>query len=319
MGMSFLTPWAALVGVAVVLPLAAFFLGERRLERVRAALRLPPPPQVRRRLVPAALVLVAALVAAAAAQPTVDRGSVARARPAAEVFVALDTSRSMLGASEPQSATRLARAKRAAIALREELPGIAVGAASVTDRALPHLFATTDAQAFRATVERAIGINRPPPSARLGTATTLAALESFATLNFFTPEIRSRFVIVLSDFESVPFSAARVATALREGGVELTFVRFGSETERIFGDAADAGWTPEPRAAEYADLISEATGGPVFGEDEIADVADHVRTGVESSLRVRTEEEHDTLELAPWLALAAVVPVAYVVRRRNLP
>jgi hypothetical protein len=319
MGLSFLTPWAALVGLVVVLPLAAFALGERRLARVRAALRLSPPPPLSRRLVPGALVLVAALVAAAAAQPTIDRGSVARARPAAEVVVAIDTSRSMLAAAEPQSATRLARAKQAAIELREELPGIAVGAASVTDRALPHLFATTDAQAFRATVERAIGINRPPPSARLGTATTLAALESFATLNFFTPEIRSRFVVLLSDFESVPFSAARVATALREGGVELSFVRIGSETERIFGDAADAGWVPEPRAAEYADLISEATGGPVFGEDEIADVADHVLTGVESSLRVRTEEEHDTLELAPWLALAAVVPVAYVVRRRNLP
>jgi hypothetical protein len=316
---SFLTPWAALVGLVVVLPPAAFALGERRLARVRAALRLAPPPRVRRRLVPVALVLVAALAAAAAAQPTIDRGSVARARPAAEVFVAVDTSRSMLAAAEPRSATRLARAKRAAIELREELSGISVGVASVTDRALPHLFATTDAQAFRATVERAIGINRPPPSARLGTATTLAALETFATLNFFTPEIRSRFVVLLSDFESVPFPAARVATALREGGVELAFVRFGKETERIFGDPADSGWTPEPRAAEYADLISEATGGPVFGEDEISDVADHLLTGVESSLRVRTEEEHDTFELAPWLALGVVVPLAYLVRRRNLP
>ena len=40
MGLSFLTPWAALVGLVVVLPLTAFTLGERRLAGVRAALRL---------------------------------------------------------------------------------------------------------------------------------------------------------------------------------------------------------------------------------------------------------------------------------------
>ena len=319
MTLSFLTPWGALVGLAVVLPLAAYALGERRLARVRDALRLPPAPATRRRLVPAALVVVGTLAAAAAAQPTIDRGMVVRARPAAEVFIALDTSRSMLAAAEPRESTRLVRAKRAAIALRDELPGVAVGVASLTDRALPHLFPTTDAQAFRATVERVIGINRPPPSVRAPTATTLAALETLATLNFFTPEIRSRFVVLLSDFESTPFAAARVGTALREGGVELTFVRFGSETERIFGSAADAGYSPEPRAAEYADLISEATGGRVFGEDEIGDVAEHLLDAVEDSLPARTVEEGGTLELAPWLALGIVVPLAYVVRRRNLP
>jgi hypothetical protein len=319
MPVSFLTPWAALVGLVVVLPLAAFVLGERRLERVRAALRLPPAPLLRQRLVPAALVLVAVLAAAAAAQPTIDRGSIARARPAAEVFVALDSSRSMLASAEPQAATRLARAKRAAIALRDELPGISVGVASFTDRSLPHLFATTDVQAFRATVQRVIGVNSPPPSARQPTATTLGALASFATLNFFTPEIQSRHVVLLSDFESTPFSAARVGTVLAEGRVEVAFVRFGNETERIFGVAADAGYTPEPRAAEYADLISEATGGRVFGEDEITEVADHLRAAVESSQRVRMVEERGTLELAPWLALGVVAPLAYLIRRRNIP
>jgi hypothetical protein len=123
----------------------------------------------------------------------------------------------------------------------------------------------------------------------------------------------------LSDFESNPFAAALVGAVLQEGGVELTFVRFGSETERIFGSAADAGYTPEPRAAEYADLISEATGGRVFGEDEIGSVADHLRGAVESSLPARRVEETGTLELAPWLALGIIAPLAYVVRRRNLP
>ncbi len=319
MPLSFLTPWAALVGLLVVLPLALFVQGERRLARVRTALGLPAPAPLRRRSVAVALALVGALTAAAAAQPTIDRGSIARARPAAEVFVALDTSRSMLASSGPREATRLARAKRAAIALREELPGVAVGVASLTDRALPHLFATTDVDAFRATVERAVGINHPPPSERQPTATMLGALGAFATLNFFAPEIRSRYVVLLSDFESRPFSAARVGTVLREGGVEATFVRFGSETERIFGSAADAGYTPEPRAAEYADLISEATGGRVFREDDVAALAGHLRTAVESSERVRIVEERGTLELARWLALAAVAPLAYVVRRRNLP
>jgi len=317
--LSFLTPWAALVGLAVALPLAAFLRGERRTERVRAALGLPQPIGRRGRLVAPAVVVIAALLAAAAAQPVVDRGTVVRTRPAAEVFVVLDTSRSMLAASSPRAPDRFTRARQAARELRERLPEVPVGLASFTDRVLPHLFPTTDAEVFRATLERAMGVDKPPPSVRRATATSLEALTSLATLNYFAPEGGSRHLVLLSDFESAPFAPPRLGTVLQEARIVPVFLRFGNETERIFGEAADARYAPDPRAPDVAEALARASGGRAFGENRVREAAAAVRAAVESGASTRRVEERGTLELAPWLALGVVVPLAFVLRRRNLP
>ncbi len=126
MHVTFLTPLAGLVALLVALPLAAMLLTERRVSEVRRALRLPEP-RASKPLAAIALVVLAALLGLGAAQPAVDTTEERLARADAEVYVVIDTSRSMLAASGAGDQTRFERAQTAALRLRSELPEIPIG------------------------------------------------------------------------------------------------------------------------------------------------------------------------------------------------
>ena len=84
-----LTPAAALVGLAAAVPLAAWLVGERRVRRVRAALSLRPPTRGTW-WAPAAIAATLALVAVAAAQPVLaSRGGHASIRTG-QVFIVVE-------------------------------------------------------------------------------------------------------------------------------------------------------------------------------------------------------------------------------------
>src|SRR2546423_621322 len=144
MSISFLTPRAALVGLAVVLPLAAFVIVELRSGRLRGELRLQAKRRVSHLPIVLSIVVFAALIAAASAQPVVERTATRYARTDAEAFILVDTSRSMLATEGPGKRTRFERAREAARELRAAIPEVPVGLASMTDRVLPHVFPTTD-------------------------------------------------------------------------------------------------------------------------------------------------------------------------------
>jgi hypothetical protein len=317
MDVSLLTPLAALVGFLGVLPLAALAAGERRARRVADVLSLAPPRRRRAAVVAAALVATAALVAAAAAQPVVERGAVERPRPSAEVVVVLDVSRSMLARREPAQPTRFDRAQAAALELREQLPDVRVGLASFTDRVLPHLFPTTDVRAYRSTLLRATGVDRPPPSVKKVVGTSLGALGALATRNFFDRRTDARVAVVLSDFESEPWAPAELGALLAKERVRLVLVRVGDASERIFETAEDARYAPDPRAGEAVRRLAAVGQGAAFGEGDVDEAAAAVRAAVARAAPVLVTEERDAIELARWLALAALLPVAFVVRTRN--
>src|SRR5207249_9086469 len=129
---------AGLVVFAALAPLAGWYVAERRAARVRATIGLDAPIRPGRVVVPAALALVFALLALAASQPVVaSRHRTAVSRDA-DVFLVLDTSRSMLAARSPGSPTRFERARAIARTLLRELPPAPIGLASLTDRVLPH-------------------------------------------------------------------------------------------------------------------------------------------------------------------------------------
>src|SRR5205814_959663 len=117
-----------------------------------------------------------ALLIVAAAQPVLRRAEARSIRTDAELFVVLDTSRSMAASASPSSPTREERAKRFAIAFRSALPGIRSGLASFTDRLLRHLLPSDDIATFDGTVDQAMGIERPPPSGPLSLASSYATL-----------------------------------------------------------------------------------------------------------------------------------------------
>ena len=310
--MTFLTPLAALVGLAALAPLAAAFAGRARVGRVRRVLRLSPSPPDR--LAVGLVVLVPLLLALAAAQPALSRRSGERVRADAAVTVVVDISRSMLASRDPSGPTRLARARADAIRIRAGLPGVPVGLATLTDRALPLLFPSTDAAAFDSTVRAAIRDEEPPPLELAPNATTFAALSALGTDGFFAPTLKKRVVVLLTDGESQPFDAAATGAAL---GAPVVVERIWNASERIYrGGAADASYRPDPAAgALVAQLVSSTRGTVASGAGAAA--ADVRRDLGAGPTRAGAGAVAQT-PLAPYVALAALVPLGLLLRRRTL-
>lgn len=317
--LTFLSPSGGLVALAVVVPIAALMLAERRVARARVLLRLAAPGRQGWRTIVAALAAVPLLLGVAASQPAVRTRHGTRLRTDAQALYVLDVSRSMLAAAEPRGRTRLARARQAALRLHSELTQIPSGVATLTDRVLPDLFATGDAAAFASTV-RHLGIEQPPPQSIAVNATTFAPLADVATQGYFAPVARRRLLVVLTDGESQAFSAAEVARALRSGpGVSLVLVRVWAEGERVFGPSGQPeSYLPDPQSGQALASLAAATGGRVFAERDLGAAATFAHSALGTGPTTARGREVRTTPLAPYLAAAALVPLLIVLRRRNV-
>lgn len=319
MTVTFLTPVGGLLALGALVPLVGLAAAVRRAGRVRATLALPPRPG-RRLLVPVAAAIAAALLLGlAAAQPVLARTTTLAVRTDAEVFVALDVSRSMLASRGPGGATRLARAKLVANELREELAGVPVGVASVTDRILPHLFPSADEDVFRTTLARAIGIEQPPPRAAFSrNATSFDSLADVATRRFFSPEAQQRLLIVLTDGESEPVTAGRVGRLLRRASVETVFVQLWHPAERVYTSGrAEPQYRPDPAGRTLLEALAVASGGAVYSEGETSRAATKSRELLgEGPTRAEGVREARS-GLAAYLALAALLPVGLLLARTD--
>lgn len=313
MDVSFLSPNAALIGLAVAIPLAASVLRERRYRHVRRTLRLEEP-RARCRL-PAAVALSVAfgLLAAAAAQPVARVESEVERRTDAEAFVLFDITRSMLAARSPDSPKRIERAINAAVELRRQLPDVPFGVGSLTNRPLPHLFPSVDAEQFERVVREAIGVNRPPASEAglFGISTDFQSIEAIATDNWFSPPATKRLVVLLSDGESDPFAVRHLVNALDRAGVDLVLVRFWERRERVWSvDRTAEAYRPlEGALVRLSDLAALTTGGRIYGEGEIDAAAAAARRYLGRGPVVPVKALGRTVSLAPYAALAACIPI----------
>jgi hypothetical protein len=323
MRVSFLTPWGALVGLAVVVPLVAFWLREHRAGRVRRLLRLEPPPARSHLPAVAALLCAFLLLGSAAAQPIVRATRSLPVRDDAEVFVVLDTTRSMLAASAPGARTRFERAVDFSLRLRSALPRVSVGVATITNRPLPHLFPSPDQAAFRATVIGAIGINRPPPGRDVfRRSTSFESLEAMATENYFAPDSVRRLVVLLSDNETQAFPPMTLVKELREGGVQLVSVRFWGPDERIWlsDGRFDPGYRTSAQAQTWMRDVAAATlGGRVFEEQEARQVVALVRAYLGEGPTRALVTAGRGRPLGIYLVLAAALPLAALLARGLTP
>jgi hypothetical protein len=319
-GITFLSPLGALLALGALVPVVAVLLARRRANRVRGVVGLARP-RVRRVLVPlAAVVLTGTLLGAAAAQPVLERTSTRRVRTDAEVFFVLDVSRSMLAQSGRGSATRLARAKVAALDLRTALSDAPAGLASLTDRLLPHLFPSSDADVFGVTLERSMGIERPPPRTSFATsATSLGALIKLKTLRFFRPDVERRLVIVLTDGESQPVARARLGTVFRrEPAIDTIFVQFWDEDERVYTKGVpEPQYLPDPSARPLLDGIAASVDGSVFEERSVGVAAQRARQLLGEGPTVVEGTERGRDALAPYLTFAAFLPLGLLLWRPN--
>ena len=317
--MSFLTPIAALFCLLAVVPLAVAVSRRRRAERVQRALGLERDGRRRWLVLAGCLAAVPILVGIAAAQPVVTSARTVPQRSDAEVFVVVDTSRSMLASSSSGEPTRFERAQAEAIALQEKLGDVPLGIASLTDRVLPHLFPTVDQRVYRETAREAVGIERPPPSTSFGTnVTTLDALGAVPTLGYFPPSAKKRALVVFTDGESQPVSTLAGDFA-REPHIDVTFIRIGDRSERIWeSGVAEAGYESDPRAEAMLAAAATAVRGRVLDEGHVSEAAAAVREALGKGPTVDRRIEGNRQALMPYVALLAVFPLGFVLYRRNL-
>ncbi len=320
MELTFLTPLAVLFSLTAAVPLVVYVLRERRLRAARSTLGLAEPSLRSRAPVVVALVAVPALLGLAASQPVVETTRVVPERADVEAFVVVDVSRSMLAAAAPGEPTRFERAQRTAIDVREALPEVPFGVISLTDRVLPHLFPTTDERVFSATVRDALDIEHPPPGAfYLTAATTIDALASIPDLNYFAKSAKKRVVVVLTDGETQPLQG-RLAGAFERGPrVDVVLVRYWDAGERIYETGvAEPGYEPDPRSGTLVEQAASQMGARVLSEDEAPQAIAAVREAIGTGATVDVTHEAGRFALMPWIALAALLPLVFVLLRRNV-
>jgi hypothetical protein len=316
----FLTPLGAVLALTALVPLVVLALRERRARNVRATLGLAQRPL--RSLVPIAVALAAVpcLLALAAMQPIVETTKTIEERTDAEVFVVADVSRSMLASAGSGAPTRLERAQAEAEALRAELPGVPVGILSLTDRLLPHLFPTVDESVFRSTLAKSIGIERPPPALFFSTrATQLNALAGIPERGFFSPSARKRVVVVYTDGESQPVDEELTRAFARKPRVETLFVHIWDRDERIYESGApERGYTPDPSSAVALRRVGDLTDGRVFAESDAAAAAAAARELLGDGPTRARVLEGERRALMPYATMLALLPLGFVLLRRNL-
>ncbi|HEY7208311.1 MAG TPA: hypothetical protein VH416_08710 [Gaiellaceae bacterium] len=324
-GLSFLSPAGALVALAIVLPLLGFALLERRAGRVRRALRLPEP-EARSRWEPLVLIgAVAVLLGIACAQPVLSISHSKAARSDAEILFAFDVSRSMEAAASPDSPSRLERAKALGNRLRDDLADVPSGIVGLTDRTLPYLFPTANGAVFRAAVRDDVRIEYPPPTATFGDSgsrvTLLSALSSLATKNYYSPGITRRVLIVLSDDETVSFSYRALGAVFRKAPrIRPIFVHLWNGDEHVWVNGRpNPAYHPDPSSGPTAQRLADATGGSLYDEHQVDAIVAAARAQVGSGGVQSLRLDRARTPIAPWVALAAIVPLGLVLRRRNLP
>jgi Mg-chelatase subunit ChlD len=315
--MTFLTPLAALFVLAAAVPLTALLLTERRAGGIRRVLRLAAPR--RRTLLPVALalVLLPALVAVAAAQPVVIRQQRVQQRADAQAFFVFDTSLSMQAADGPGKPTRLDRAKQLALRLEHSLADVPAGIASMTDRSLPVVMPTTDRTLFARAVEQSIAVDRPPPSQpHQRRATTFEAIVPLMQSNFFSQGVQRRLLVVLTDGESATVSPLLKVQLQRR--VTSIFVHVWAPGERIWhGQRADPNYTSDPLSIDALGQLAQDAGGSMYDEHELGRIERSAHDAIGQAQAHSLVSGYARVALAPWIILAGVVPLGFLLWRRN--
>jgi hypothetical protein len=315
-----LTPFGALLALAALVPLAVYAVRGRRLRAIRKTLGLGSPTLRSQLPLVAALAAVPALLGLAAAQPVVETTRTNPERTDAQAFVVLDVSRSMLAAASAGAPTRFERARDVAREVRVAFPEVPFGVATLTDRVLPHLFPTTDDRVFEATLDRALGIEKPPPGAfSLTFATNLNALRDIPAKSYFLPTARKRVVVVLTDGETQAPTGELATAYEREPRTHTVLVHLWDAEERIYETGvAEGGYEPNAGSETALARVASLVEGQVFEEGQTAAVVEAVQDAVGVGETVARSEQSGRIALMPYVTLAALVPLVFVLLRRNV-
>jgi hypothetical protein len=315
------TPLAALVALLGLVPLTLVLVVERRNARSRALLGLPEPPRSSWWTLPVAIALLVAALGLAATQPIVRHSRPHLSRVDAEAFVAVDISRSMKASATAHSASRLDRARRIALQIRSALPEVPTGIGTFTDRPLPLLLPTPNRTAFTAAVTKSLGIEQPPGLQNSTTISSFDAVAPFPLEGYFAASAKKRLLVILTDAESTGFNEAGVRTSFEaKPRTAVVLVRIGRAGERVFDASGqpESAYIPPPATGETLRSFLDATHGRAYDEGHVGGAERAVQVTLGSGPTVTLGSSSGGHDLAPWLVVAAAVPLVVVLRRRNL-
>ena len=244
----FLTPKGALLGLLVLLPLAAFLAISRRASGVRQALGVPDVSESARVVPLVAVVAVGVLLGLAAAQPLIERSSERKVRSDAEAYRrpgrhALDARPAEPPGTDAHRAREAGgRAAAGDAAGRQGRRRIAdqPGPAAPLPERRPGRVPGDPRQVGRGRAARAgTGFIIAPGQVSSRNATVLARARRHGDAGLLLPEARKRVAVVLTDGESPDVGADRVASSFRRAGIHAVYLRFWGSRERVFtnGDA----------------------------------------------------------------------------------
>ena len=88
--------------------------------------------------------------------------------------------------------------------------------------------------------------------------------------------------------------------------------------ESIFvTSAAEHQYRSDPSSGRTLAALAEDVGGAVFAEGDVGEAAQYLRAQLGEG-PTRPRRQRDLLALMPYVTLAAVLPLALVLRRRNV-
>jgi hypothetical protein len=148
-----------------------------------------------------------------------------------------------------------------------------------------------------------------------GVATTFDVLSQLATAGYFPRDSRRRLAILLTDGESSLYNPAAVATQLALGRVGLLVVRFWHAGERVYTNGKAERYRPDPRSLPPLRLLT-ARGLGVVDESKLSAAERRARRWLGTGPSTPTGRP-ERVELAPYAALAAIVPLAFLLWRRD--
>jgi hypothetical protein len=199
-----------------------------------------------------------------------------------------------------------------------KLGDIPVGVASMTDRVLPYLMPTPNHFLFRRVLEQAVGIDRPPPSQQYtGRATTFSALYPVPLYNFYNPGVPHRILVVFTDGEATRVPSPVGYELARAMEVHPLFVRVWAPTERIYVHGRITRYRPDPTSARALSRFATAAHGRVFAENQLDDLARTINAEAGNTPVTTDVLGYARVALAPWFVLAGVIPLAFLIYRRN--
>ena len=140
------------------------------------------------------------------------------------------------------------------------------------------------------------------------------------TKNYFPRSAVRRVFVVLTDGETRPleFPAEFADAFRREPRIQTVFVRLWGADERIYETGvAEVGYRPDPGSAEMLTQIASME-GRVLSEDESGELPQVVSDLLGTGPTIDREHEGRRRALMPYVTLAVLLPLGFVLLRRNL-